>query len=388
MERTFVAPEGEFELRRHPERPRSTLRAWDAGDAYALRWLAENPARGPVAVINDGFGALAAGLHSLNPSVLADSISSRIGIAANLERNGLAAVAIGGDIEELPEALGLVVIKVPKSLGQLEEQLHRLRPKLTATTIVLGAGMVKQIHTSTLQLFEAILGPTTTSLAERKARLIHCTVDPGLSAADNPWPMTWRTHGMTVVNRGGVFSARSLDIGARFMMENLPAPSVAASAAFSAADLTGARIVDLGCGNGVLGTAIAAANPSCQPSFIDVSTAAIDSARQTWSATMADRPATFHLAERMVEVIDRSSVDLVLNNPPFHDDHVVGDDAALAMFVDAHRVLRPGGELRVVANRHLGHHAKLERVFGNHETVGSTKKFVVLSAIKAAIKAG
>ena len=37
VDRTLVVPQGTFELHRHPERPRSTLRAWDAADAYALR---------------------------------------------------------------------------------------------------------------------------------------------------------------------------------------------------------------------------------------------------------------------------------------------------------------------------------------------------------------
>ena len=80
--------------------------------------------------------------------------------------------------------------------------------------------------------------------------------------------------------------------------------------------------------------------------------------------------------------ISDASVDLVVNNPPFHDDQALAEATAWKMFNDAHRILKPGGEFRVVGNRHLGYHAKLSKIFGNRKTVASNKKFVVLSAQK------
>ncbi len=374
VDRTLVVPQGTFELHRYPERSRSTLRAWDAADAFVLRALANDPPTGPVIVVNDGFGALAAGLHEHDPTVVADSLNSRIGIEANLDRNGLDPVTLtaevppsAGDGAKPADGFTTVVIKVPKSLGQLEEQLHQLRPLVTADTVILGAGMVKQIHTSTLELFERILGSTTTSLAERKARLIHCRFDPERVPDANPWPLSWRYDGMTIVNRGGVFSATSVDIGSRFLLENLPAP-------------TGGHVIDLGCGNGLLGVAAAIGDVAAEVTFVDVSAAAIDSAQQSWEANHPGRIANVHLADRLVNVAERATADLVLNNPPFHDERAVGDATAWDMFVDSHLVLKPGGELRVVANRQLGHHSKLKKIFGNCETVAANRKFVVLSA--------
>jgi 16S rRNA (guanine1207-N2)-methyltransferase len=52
------------------------------------------------------------------------------------------------------------------------------------------------------------------------------------------------------------------------------------------------------------------------------------------------------------------------------------------MFSEARRALRPGGELWVIGNRHLGYHLKLRRLFGNSELVASDAKFVVLRAVK------
>ncbi len=377
-ERHFATPSGTFELLRHPHRPRSTRRAWDAADAYILRYLAEEPRpdrSGPVAVLNDGFGALACGLHQLDPTSVVDSITGELGAAANLDRNDLSTVPIHTEVDELPTGLGLVVIKVPKSLGRLEDQLHRLAPRLTENTLILGAGMVRDIHTSTLQLFETIIGPTKTSLAQQKARLIHGSVDVDREPSSNPWPKSWRHNRLTLINRGGVFSAESLDIGTRFLLEHLPV-------AAPPPDGRRPRVVDLGCGNGVLGVTAAAGLSQADLVFVDVSAAAVDSARRSWVANHEDRQAGFHRAERLVNVIDRGSVDLVLNNPPFHEERAIGDATAWDMFVDSHAVLRSGGELRVVGNRHLGHHAKLNKIFGNCQTVAANRKFVVLSAIR------
>ena len=64
-----------------------------------------------------------------------------------------------------PERVDLLLVRVPKSLALLEDQLHPLAPAVHPGTVVVGTGMVTEIHTSTLRLFERILGPTRTSLA-------------------------------------------------------------------------------------------------------------------------------------------------------------------------------------------------------------------------------
>ncbi|MEM7326894.1 MAG: methyltransferase [Actinomycetota bacterium] len=369
-ERWLAAPSGPLELLRHPYRPRSNLRAWDAADAYLLRHLAEDRPMGPLLVVNDGFGALTAGLRAAEPVTTADTTMAEVAILENLDRNGLAAVTVIPAVDGLADgtSLATVVIKVPKSLGQLEDQLHRLRPYLGPTTTIVGAGMVRHIHTSTLELFQTIIGPTTTSLAEQKARLIHCQPDPDLEPPENPWPMVWTHDGITVHNHGGVFSARSVDVGTRFLLEHLP-------------DTAGpVAVVDLGCGNGIVGAATARANPDAAVTFVDASARAVSSTRRTWADNFGDRDATIRRTDRLVNVVEPGSIDVIVNNPPFHEDRAIGDATAWDMFVDSQVSLRRGGRLIVVGNRHLGHHARLKKIFGNCETVASNRKFVVLSA--------
>ena len=102
-ERWLEAPAGAIELLRHPFRARSTLRAWDAADAYLLRHLTEHPPVGPLLIVNDGFGALTTGLRAHDPATVADTTMSEVGVLENLARNGLGPVAVLPSIDDLAD---------------------------------------------------------------------------------------------------------------------------------------------------------------------------------------------------------------------------------------------------------------------------------------------
>jgi 16S rRNA (guanine1207-N2)-methyltransferase len=114
--------------------------------------------------------------------------------------------------------------------------------------------------------------------------------------------------------------------------------------------------------------------------FADESFQAVASAEATYGAN-TDGKAEFLVADGL-EGVPSGSVDLVLNNPPFHSHQAMTDTTAWRMFSDARRALRPGGELWVIGNRHLGYHLKLRRLFGNSELVAGDAKFVILRAVK------
>ncbi|MFJ4688752.1 methyltransferase [Streptomyces sp. NPDC091377] len=376
----MTTPWGEFALSRFPEDPRDRLRAWDAADAYLLRHLAEREVSlsGAVVVAGDRWGALATALARYGPTQITDSFLAQEATRANLARAGVepGTVPLLTSQDPPPERIDVLLVRVPKSLALLEDQLLRLAPALHEGTVVVGAGMVKEIHTSTLKLFESVLGPTRTSLAEHKARLIFCVPEPGRERPVNPWPYRYTlpegvgpASGHTVVNHAGVFCADRLDIGTRFLLARLPGTSGVC------------RVVDLGCGNGVVGTSVALANPDAEVLFVDESFQAVASAEATYKANGVPGHAEFRVGDGVAGVAS-DSVDLVLNNPPFHTHQATSDATAWRMFTGARRVLRPGGALYVIGNRHLGYHVKLRKVFGNSEVVGSDPKFVVLRAVK------
>lgn len=364
-----------LELERYPQQEEITqLQAWDAADEYLLETLDLGAAAGkPLLIFNDTFGALACALAEQRPYSISDSYMAQLAVRHNLALNDLEpeSVTLLDSLAPLPAAPGLVVIRVPKTLALLEQQLRALRQVVTPETVIVAGAKARDIHTSTLQLFEKILGPTRTSLAKKKARLIFGSVAE-LAVSDQPVINEWALDGTDyrIANHANVFSRGGLDIGARLFMQHLPEGMVG-------------RIADLGCGNGVIGLTALEQNPDAEVLFVDESYMAVAS-----SQLNVERNRPQDLARSAFEVdnllahVERDSLSAVLCNPPFHQQQTVTDVTAWQMFCDAKRCLHTGGELRIVGNRHLGYFHKLKRLFGNCETLASNQKFVILRAVK------
>ncbi|AOF01026.1 MULTISPECIES: 23S rRNA (guanine(1835)-N(2))-methyltransferase RlmG [Serratia] len=366
----------QLELERYPQQEESTqLQAWEAADEYLLQQLENVDIGGrPVLIFNDNFGTLACALHAHRPYSVSDSYMSQLATRHNLKLNGLdpEQVTLLDSLAELPAAPAVVLIRVPKALALLEQQLRALRHVVTEDTLIVAGAKARDVHTSTMQLFEKVLGPTRTSLAWKKARLIFCQaadIVPPAAAETTDWTLDgtdWLIH-----NHANVFSRGSLDIGARLFMQHLPR------------GLNG-HIVDLGCGNGVIGLTALAQNPEAQVTFVDESYMAVASSELNVEHNLPqelDR-CQFEVNNALAG-IERESVQAVLCNPPFHQQHAITDHTAWQMFCDAKRCLQVGGELRIVGNRHLDYHQKLKRLFGNCTLVASNKKFVILRAVKS-----
>jgi len=377
----FLVPQGGFDLRTHNASQHDSLRAWDGADEYLLAQIAElGELNGNVVVVNDRCGALALALAPFLPRSLGDSYVSQLATLANLDRNNIpqTQVCLLGSLDALPESIEYLFIKVPKTLALLEDQLLRLAESVHAGTVIIAAGMTKHIHNSTLALFERILGDTTTSLAKKKARLIFVAPREKVDPFDllTPSVFTLDPGRLKVRSYPGVFSAERLDIGSSFFLDHLP-------------DQAGQiRIIDLGCGNGLVGLVLALDNPDADLMFVDESYLAIASAELTVQSNLdAHNQCEFVVGDSLSSLRDHAeiaagSVDLVFTNPPFHDDHALSDATAWQMFSDSHRVLKSGGQLWVIGNRHLAYHAKLKRIFGNCDVIGSNSKFVVFRSTR------
>ncbi|MCL6690993.1 class I SAM-dependent methyltransferase [Pseudomonas sp. R3.Fl] len=372
---TFHTPFAELDLIRQPEQRNDPLQAFDAADEYLLRQVAADGLIGDcrVLVLNDAFGALAAGLagHAQVTSS-GDSFLAALALGKNLARNGLAedAVAFVPASETPAGPFDLVLLRVPKTLALLEEQLIRLHGRLAPGARVIAGAMVKHLPRAAGELLEKYIGPVQASLAEKKARLLFATpVDKAPVASPYPSRYTLDEPKLELLNHANVFCREGLDIGTRAFLPHLPR------------GLGRARVADLGCGNGVLAIASALANPEAHYSLVDESFMAVQSARENWRAALGEREAEFHAADGLAGQ-PADSLDVVLCNPPFHQQQVVGDFLAWRMFQQARHALVTGGQLWIVGNRHLGYHAKLKRLFRGVEQVAANPKFVVLKASK------
>jgi 16S rRNA (guanine1207-N2)-methyltransferase len=371
----FSSPFAELDLIRQPEQRHEPLQAFDAADEYLLADLAAHGLRPEqrVLLLNDAFGALACALapHARVTSS-GDSHLARLALEKNLIRNGLAedVVRFVPASETAEGPFDRVLIRVPKTLALLEEQLIRLHGQLAPGARVVAAGMLKHLPRAAGDLLERYVGPVQASLAVKKARLLFAT-PVEKPAPHSPYPTRYRFDGLELFNHANVFCREDLDIGTRAFLPHLPT------------GLGEARVADLGCGNGVLGIRCAQANPQARLTLVDESYMAVQSARENWRAALGERPAEIRADDGLAGQ-PAQSLELVLCNPPFHQQQAVGDFLAWRMFQQARAALVAGGELWIVGNRHLGYHVKLRRLFERVEQVAATPKFVVLRARRAA----
>jgi 16S rRNA (guanine1207-N2)-methyltransferase len=111
---------------------------------------------------------------------------------------------------------------------------------------------------------------------------------------------------------------------------------------------------------------------------------AVESARQNLISNLGSERDIECIANNCLDGMPATDVDMVMCNPPFHQQQAITDHIAWQMFCDAKQILSVGGQLLVIGNRHLGYDGKLSRLFGksNVKVVASNKKFVILQATK------
>lgn len=351
-------------LRRYPIIKNDLLQAWNSSDQLLLESLEEiDLLSKKILIINDSFGAISFNLKKYAPQVITDSYISYKSIHLNTNNQ----LKVDNNLDALSGVYDFVLIVLPKNLSYFEDILISLQNHINTTTNLICSGMIKHMSKGHFDLLNQHIGPTRTSLAKKKARLIYASnVEPIKSLSKYPLKVKVPGFENKFINYSNVFSRDKLDIGSRFFLDHIPKSNYE-------------NILDLACGNGIIGIKAKMLNPMAKIFFRDESYMAILSSLKNYKKNFDDE-AQFTWSN-CYEDGQENIMDLVLCNPPFHQNHTVGDFIAISMFHDAKKALKSGGELIVIGNSHLAYQVKLRRIFGNSQIIASNKKFMIIKSI-------
>lgn len=169
----------------------------------------------------------------------------------------------------------------------------------------------------------------------------------------------------TVYSASGIFSFRRLDKGTEVLLQYCELPDAG-------------RVLDLGCGYGVVACAVKMRKPECEVLASDVNERSLKLTRMNAKHLNLDIKV---MKSNLFDNIE--TVDVVLVNPPY----VAGRKLIFKLIEQAQTKLSPNGNLQLVARHQKGGkmlEQKMQEVFGNVETIGKKAGFRVYKAVKTA----
>jgi len=278
---------------------------------------------------------------------LADEAVRHCGLATGGAGEGRPLVVCAADFPEGP--FDLVAIPVdPRGEAELtRDMLQSGHERLAAGGRLIAATSLcddQWLHGQMRQLFDKV-----TRRPMDKGVLYLATKTAGLKKHKNfecEFAFRDQERLIKAVSRPGVFSHRSLDGGARALMNTMMVHD-------------GDRVLDLGCGAGVV--AFAAAFRANR-----VSVVAVDSHARAVECTT--KGAGLNGLENVTTVLNSDgdtpepkTFNLVLGNPPYYSNYHIAE----VFLQGARRALKPGGRVLVVAKSYAWYETRMPELFND-----------------------
>lgn len=273
----------------------------------------------------------------------------------------------GAEFEQETQA-DMVLLYWPKAKAEAEYLLAMLMAKLGPNTEIVVVGENRSGVKSIEKMFKPY-GPITKFDSARRCSFYwgKCTetVKPfTLSDWFKSYQVSYKQHELTIKSLPGVFSHGQFDIGSKLLLDTLP-------------QLTG-KVLDFGCGAGVIGSVMATLNPDIELEMCDISALAVESSKATLQANQL----TGNVFASDVYSDTRKDYRFIISNPPFHAGLDTSYSATETLLAEAPQHQSKQGELLIVANSFLKYPPIIERAFGNCDTLNKTNKFAIYHAKK------
>ncbi|MED2974338.1 MULTISPECIES: class I SAM-dependent methyltransferase [unclassified Fictibacillus] len=190
---------------------------------------------------------------------------------------------------------------------------------------------------------------------------------PDVKSDPKNWTFTLRNHEFKFTSDSGVFSKKEVDFGSRLLIEEFVSPGIEGD------------YLDVGCGYGPIGLAIAKENPGRRVLMVDINERALE-----LSAENAKKNGISNIEVRkssLFENVAEMGFAAILTNPPIR----AGKKVVHQLFEDSYDKLQTDGELWIVIQKKQGAPSaieKLQSVFAEVETVSKSKGYYIIRAIK------
>lgn len=279
-----------------------------------------------------------------------------------------------GFINLKPESCGLALIHLPRGKALQEEILRLAAAMLKPGGRLVFVGAKNEGVKSATKKARAIFGHAGI-VAHKAGFHAGLALRERVSSEESTYSLPkveWQEQTIDVDNTSttlisgvGVFAAGRLDDGAAALIAGM-------------AINPNTRVLDLGCGGGMVG--LAAARCGATVELADISARAVAATRKTLTANgYPDIPV--HLTCGAAPFAD-GTFDTVVTNPPFHKGHGVDFEVSQLFVKEAARVLKFGGKVYLVANAFLKYSPWLEANFSKVSVAWENKRFRVWEGTK------
>jgi 16S rRNA (guanine1207-N2)-methyltransferase len=189
---------------------------------------------------------------------------------------------------------------------------------------------------------------------------------PQSKSSPKTWQYQLRGSVYTFTSDVGVFSKNEVDFGSKLLIEQFEEPPITGD------------FLDLGCGYGPIGIALADHYQDRRVYMTDVNERALVLARQN---AINNHVRNVELIESDgLDAISHQSFAAILTNPPIR----AGKQVVNKFFEGSKAVLTSGGALWVVIQKKQGAPSaqkKLQEIFGNVEVVAKSKGYYILKSL-------
>ncbi|EAA8841624.1 16S rRNA (guanine(1207)-N(2))-methyltransferase RsmC [Salmonella enterica subsp. enterica] len=251
----------------------------------------------------------------------------------------------------------------PKNKPEAQFQLMNILSLMPSGVDVFVVGENRSGVRSAEQML-ADYAPLNKVDSARRCGLYHGRLEKQPRFSLESWWAEYSIDGLTIKTLPGVFSRDGLDVGSQLLLSTLTPH-------------TKGKVLDVGCGAGVLSAALASHSPKVRLTLCDVSAPAVEASRATLAANGLEGEV---FASNVFSEV-KGRFDMIMSNPPFHDGMQTSLDAAQTLIRGAVRHLNSGGELRIVANAFLPYPNILDETFGFHDVIAQTGRFKVYRTV-------